>query len=163
MSPISEKLQALSAVSAKLNNATDELNSVIERIEDDVQRSGVGVTVWLGCPSGHPRMIAPSDWRRPHQSDGACDNVKELIDFWAIGFTKFGDTWRIAARRMQQMSGDDDLDYAVESADPVPLVSAPRQVRLEAAEHLESLVEQLTGRAQSMLKNIETAKSLVQE
>lgn len=141
--PISDNLQALSAAASKLNKVMDDLNKALERIEGDILRTGVGVTVWLNVDllgSGVP----------PDQS----------VDYWQLGFTKIQNRWRIAVRRMETTRdrSDPETQSWRQARPALPLASAPRQVRLKAPPHLEALIEELTDTANRLLERVESAK-----
>jgi hypothetical protein len=156
MSPISDKLQALAAAATKLNTATDDLNEMIERVEDDLQRAGVGVEIWLDA------QLMESEWEEEDATAVTIGEMpREFRQFWELGFARAPDKWRIAIRQMQAVRADRVAPYERQLRAPSPLASAPRQLRLEAVELLESLVEALTARAEELLRTVEVARQRV--
>lgn len=151
---IDQKLQAISARAEKLNKATDDLNQTINGIEAKLAAVRVGVSVWLDSLLDEKRSFeeveAPNgEYRTARMRSG-----------WNLGYTKIEDAWRIAAKRCEgeDFNGDCEL---TDSAGAVPLVTAPRAVRMQAAEQLETLLDAILNRMSEYMRGIESAGAVM--
>lgn len=159
--PMRETLDELTRIATALNSETDELNAVIEDIEDELQKAGVGLTAWLNWP------IAESSWTEEY--DQETDRSWEECTAWHLGYDKLADGWRLVVKRvkLRQDPGQEEpsiFDLPTPGApkgEPLALAKAPRLVRMAAAGHLETLMKLLAAQMQRYLKNIVEAKKLV--
>jgi len=155
--PMRKNLDALAQTAATLNSKTDELNQVIADVEHELQDAGVGVTIWLR------RLLEESTTERRYRADD--DEQRWPIDVtfgWQLGFAKIDGEWRVAARQAR-IEDSHEGNESFEERPPVPLLKAPRIVRVEAAPLLEALVEALTERMKSYIAGIEQAKALAKD
>jgi len=161
MAPSNTSVEALAAKASKLNAKTDELNAAFEYLEARLAAANVGVSVWLPL-----RELLDIDHGRPSESTASDDDETWTgsDDGWNIGYTKVGAKWRLAAREERWTYSTDGAektfnDVPIIVSAPVPLVSAPRAVRAEAAGLLDLLIEELTKQVDFYLANIEKAIS----
>ena len=151
MVALSDTVENLSALSIKLNKASDELTGVIETLEKQLSEARIGVSVWLKVP-----II----------TEPFTDGDLECSNDWVIGYEKLGSEWRIVAKlettRKQKTTYGEEEWITLESTQPQPLVQAPRVVRAEAASNLEDLLKALEERMARFLGNIERAKKLAE-
>ncbi len=144
MVPIDEALGELSSLSAQLNKETEVLNSLILDLEKRLAAAKVGVSIWLEA------LLAASE--NGTSSTG-----------WLLGYGKLGDAWRIVAKPITRTwfpIYDDPGEYSFRTenrGEPVALSNAPRIVRVEAAEHLEPLVNEISTKVKGFIANIEKA------
>ena len=155
MVPIRESMQDLSLLARELNAETDSLNGVIQSLEDQLAASKVGVAIWL------PHLL---DESAPTRED---ESREIFTEGWLLGYAKIGDAWRIAVKRVLRVSiidGSRDVvrEDVEDQTPPMPLTKAPRVVRVEAAQHLESLIEALATRVRRYISSIKDAKRLVE-
>ncbi len=147
---LKDAVEKLSAVSAKLNERSDNLNVVITKLETELRALGPGVTVWLSY------VEEDAGWK-------SCDHLSWLLSpntcvddrqqGWGLGYEKIGGSWRIAAEHVEVFVDDDRYDVtALEK--PIPLARAPRAVRLGAIGQLENLVRLLTERVEQCLEDV---------
>lgn len=148
MSPIDDKVRALRAKADELAKRSDDLNRAIEHIES--QLAGVGVSVWL---DQDPEYVIDLE----RDGNGAMSG-------WLVGFAKLGARWRIAARQFDGGRMVPDATYGLgESLDapmteaPIALADAPRAVRIQAAELLETLVTHMTHAVERYIASVDRA------
>lgn len=144
MVPLNDSLQELSVLAGQLNEETDGLNEFISDLEKKIGASKVGVTVWI------------DEMKLLDESAGELEGSKEG---WYLGYTKIGDAWRIAVKRVNELY-DTNREFvtANDLSDPMPLSKAPRIVRVESAPYLEKLVMKLAKRVREHIHNIQIAK-----
>lgn len=168
MAPIEDKLAALHAATERLNAKSDSLNEIIEQLEDRLRQSGSGVSVWLDSRAGYMEL---SGFRRANDDEASGSRATRLTaTCWLLGYCKTGKggdhRWRIAAKRVRveivdPAGYDRDDDDVVDLDEPIPLLKAPRGVRVEAAEHLENLVGALVAKANVLEAAVDKARTLI--
>jgi hypothetical protein len=145
MVPIENALKDLSSLATRLKSETEELNEVIASLSDRLKATGIGVSAWTG------QLLAEKD-----RTEGDI----RVRSGWELGYAKVDDTWTIAVRKTSgQLVGPDEVETWVDE-DPMPLLKAPRNVRVESAEHLERLVETISEKARRFIASIAKAKKL---
>lgn len=152
MVALKDILSEIASVSKQLNEETDALNGIIEGIEASLASARVGVSVW-------------KDFDIAVETFYNDDLGREAEDCWLLGYAKFGDAWRIVARNATRFESVEDGETSTQYRDHeaiVPLVQAPRLVRVEAAGHLERLLEAILRRAERFVDSIGKAKKLAQ-
>jgi hypothetical protein len=164
--PISDKLQNLSAVAAKLNAETDSLNEVIEQLEDDLGKAGLGLTYWL--ENTLTEILACGPKRKIDERDLDADKypgAHSVASACVLGYIKIADRWRLAVKSAELVFSasragfaDDDWEVRDVGQEPIALAHAPRNIRMQAPAQFEALVDGLTSLAESMLEGIELAK-----
>jgi hypothetical protein len=153
MVPISEEVSRLTSVAKKLNEATESHNKLIEKLEADLQKSGVGVACWAECVLVEGPVTT-------FQDENEMGPVLGHQESWDLGYQKLGDTWRIVTKKVicTWPIGDTEKKEWSDGDDaPIPLLKAPRAVRVEAAPFLEQLVRKLREKAELYIKAIDTA------
>jgi hypothetical protein len=160
MVAIRDALREMEKVAAKLNEESDSLNEIIDKVEKSLADAGAGVEV-----DGDAQFR----WERFPLGDGEDGEA-----VYSLGYRRFSNGWRIAAVRtfygkvLADVDTDRWIPYSTSDARPEhvenweiscePLVSAPRQVRIEAFPLLERLVEQINEQMKRYLMNIVVAK-----
>ncbi len=155
--PMRKTLDTLAETAAKLNSKTDELNQVISDVEHELQDAGLGMTLWLAH-----LLDASATERRYRPDDDEQRWPISVTQGWQLGFAKIDGQWRLSARYVRSEETADSVD-AFEERQPVPLLKAPRLVRVEAAPLLETLVTVLTKRMNVYIRGIEQAKALAKD
>jgi len=150
MVPIDTAVLELSSLASQLNKETDSLNDIILDLERRLGSTKVGVSIWLDNS-----LLAET-------GDGFKQNA------WVLGYAKIGDSWRIATKpitrtweRTEEMDHGDLTDFTKDRGEPVPLLNAPRAVRVDASAFLEQLVNELATKVKGFIANIEQAKKFV--
>lgn len=153
MTPVD--LKGLSAVAKKLNQETDALNDVIDSLEIELGKMKLGVSAWTDT------ILGRRDWAE--EQEGSNDWEKYPVyrsSGFELGYAKVGETWVIAVRYVEG-HGTDREEMTWSDGEPTALRSAPRNIRVEAAAHLEELVTAIQRRAEQFIRDIERAKELL--
>lgn len=127
---IARALEELRTVAAKLNAASDQLNETINTYEAALVESGIGLNCWL---------------------------EDEVCSPWELGFAKIDHEWRLAVRELTHT--ETTGGWRTDSGSPIPLIRAPRHVRVAAAERFELLAKVMTERGTKYLEDLECADS----
>lgn len=151
-----EKLDRVSSLASKLNNATDDLNATIAKIEERLK--GIGLAVWVDLTLDERNT-------RAHADDGGDGYYVHTTIAWDLGYAKVGDAWRIAAKRCTgtATTRDGAIDDSVDrewsdDGEPVALVTAPRSVRVAAVKYLDDLLDKIAQQAERFIADVEAAK-----
>lgn len=150
---ISEKLAKIQKRAALLNGKTDTFNATIEYTERALRKSGAGIEFWWG--SG-PKLGL--DIR-----NSTAEHPKERV-YHILGFSKLGAEWHICVKQLHDINTDarDPNDWdQFDDSEAVPLARASRQLRAEAAEHLEQFLEAIYDELGRMEQRIDTANAIV--
>jgi len=150
MTPSRESLDLLFSKASKLNEETENLNSIFLSLQDQLRAANVGVSAWINS-----ELIEPEDEMSEHGD--------RYTDGWTVGYAKVGRDWCLAARTERWIytlveGGREYTDAELVTSGPIELVRAPRSVRAEAAAKLDDLVQMITARVDQFLENIESAK-----
>jgi hypothetical protein len=117
---IAQSFKDLAISAAQLNAASDELARAIAPIDAALKKLNIGVTVW-------------------HQYVGS---EEQNGDYWGrrIGYAKIGGKWGVS---LSIVSGN--VQYTPDDDDPEEWLynDAPRWMRIEAVDHIPSLLEKL--------------------
>lgn len=143
MTPIDEVLAKIRERAATLNEKTDALNVSIENLE--AQLEGVGVEFWW----------TTTQIPDPNSVDRGFAYIDEDSRHYVLGYCKIGDKWRIATKKRATGMLQDTRDVG----DPMPLVKAPRTVRLEVSRHLEEFFKALLQQIDSVHAKLDQALS----
>lgn len=146
MAPIDKSLRDLAALAAQLNERSDALNERIGSIEDQLAQAGVGVTLWL----------------YEHLLDRSTRDKDGEFTAWCLGYSKVDADWRVAVKRVNAREYSPELfgepRVSIEDLDQtLPLLKAPRVVRLEAAPLLEELVQALAVKVQAFIETVDAS------
>jgi hypothetical protein len=161
-----ETLDELTKVAAALNRESDQLNAVIEDFEEQLEKAGVGVTVWLD----ETRAVDQSDRREFYDNDG--EVASQESEARLLGYAKVDGKWRVVVKEVvlkhaggKDQWGNDEVVVVVRehSGAPLPLAQAPRVVRVEAVGHLEALAKTITATMKDHFESIKKAKKLVKD
>src|SRR5260370_25179604 len=150
MVPIDTAVAQLSSLASQLNKETDALSDIILDLERQLANTKVGVSLWL-----ERNLLAETG-----------DGYKQ--DAWVLGYAKLGDSWRLAAKpvtvtweHIEEADHGDLTPFTKDRGEPVPLLNAPRAVRVDASAYLEELVNRLAEKVKGFIGNIEQAKRFV--
>ncbi len=161
MAPNKSSVESLKKLAATLNQETEDLNHLIEELEVALDACKIGVSIWLNVALDQRTSVEVVDRRNGDRDE------EQIREGWDLGYCKVGDKWRIAVKRTRSTSrddttnqlGDEELVWA-DVDNPLPLVQAPRVVRVQAAGLLDDLIQTLHGRVEDFVKDIQTAKNL---
>jgi prefoldin subunit 5 len=137
---LTSSFKQLAVVSDELNSAADELGKTISTVEDALSTLKIGVSAWHKIAGGDdPR--SGSYWRRE------------------IGYSKIGDNWCIAVRRVWGNEYDDEGP----SDETWKFTDAPRWLCIEAVSKIPDLLDELIDRSQKTTANLKTKTAEAQE
>jgi hypothetical protein len=139
---LSKLLTDLEKTAKALNEASARVNTILLSCENKIQSLNLGIEVWLDDIA-----IDLSD-----KSDFEDPSTSSQIAAASLGFAKVQNIWCLATKISPDKS-------KVNS--PIPLLQAPRKVRMGAVELLPRLVRALSQRATMRLAAIQTAEKLV--
>lgn len=143
-SPLSERISAafakLSAISAELNSASDDLGRLVGPIDDALRRLNLGVAHWYTYKS-----IQSVEGRYRHH---------------LLGYAKVGSKWGLA---LSQTEGSFE-DGALYRDEEWLFNDAPRWMRIEAIDQVPELLDQLARKAKesqdSLVEKLEKAREM---
>jgi hypothetical protein len=141
---LSKLLTDLEKTAKKLNDASGRVNNIILSCENKIRNSNLGIEVWLEDD------IDLSD--ETEFEDPAAPRCKSAT----LGFAKVENLWCLATR-LQATA----VTVFGQNPKLVPLLQAPRKVRMGAIELLPKLVLEISKRAAAKLAAIEKAEKLV--
>jgi hypothetical protein len=153
-------IRDLKPVARKLNDRSNAFQAVLKTINEKLNELNIGLEVWTEEPFClGSRSIDYTEERAE----------VAFQDGWDIGYTKIGDKWVVAARELTLTQPvvrgtTERSNWTISSTgDPVPLLSAPRQVRIEAAGEISRLIDFIKTSAERAIKQIEKAEKLAEE
>lgn len=129
---VSESLPSLVATASNLNEASNRLSQLIERIDDALQRLNLGVPAWVQVRSGS--SAAPF-----------------ADDLWSedLGYDRLGRKWGLMLRRVEGNFGKPEPDEENWSFN-----EAPRPLRIKAAAKIPELIAKLDREAKEMVEQV---------
>lgn len=139
--PKQETMAELAAAAEMLNAKTDQLNALIDDFEEALEKTNVGVTVWL------EGMICEKPLGRTD------------VQGYAIGYERCDGKWKVTVRA----EGRNAEGETTMAAPVIALSSAPRIVRVEAVKRFEELAQNLTAKAKEYAVSIDAATSAARE
>ena len=124
---IKNSTQQLPATATSLNSASDLLAKSVNDVDANLKRFSLGVPAWVTFASyGEDPYYHTED----------------------IGYSKIGGRWGIALRTVKgDLRGDEDVEQWLFN-------DAPRHLRVEGADKLPDLLEELIKKAAEMAKSI---------
>lgn len=155
MAPDKNTIADIISLASTLNQETDELNAVIERLERQLGEANIGVAVWLVSVLNRDEIAG-----EPVEFHGTFRDTKDVTG-WNLGYCKIDKTWHIAVRECRGTGWADDESFTwTVTSYPIALVNAPRIVRVEAAAHLDPLLAALKKRMEAFVGSIQRAKKI---
>jgi hypothetical protein len=146
-------LAELTKNAAEFNQATDTINSLIERFEDTLRNLQLGIETWITYPpldSGEDTV----EYGEGETGEGSIDSQ--------LGFTKRAGEWGLAVRNVVYRRDErDDWEFLrVESE--YPLRDASRQLRIAALGQFPQLLRDLNDKVKDVIKKIRAAREFVE-
>jgi hypothetical protein len=124
------RYQRLSSIASELNAATDNLGAAIAGLDEALKKLNLGIPSWYKYDS----------FDRP---DGYYTST-------SIGYARVGSKWGIALKRESGHEQSDDSH----SEDTWLFNDAPRHLRLEAADELPKMIDQLIRDAENAVETV---------
>ena len=146
-----DSVNELSELAAELNQESDSLNeTVIASTNAKLAKLGLGVEAWVGnVEEGDPYF----------RDDDENERWPLHTETW-LGYYRFDRGWELAIKMLvRQQTGDfNNPEVTVTASTPLPLLNAPRDVRVKATELIPQLLDAIRDNAQELLKSIKKAK-----
>jgi hypothetical protein len=152
-------LAELTQNAAEFNQATDSINSVIERFETTLRNLQVGIETWLSNP-----LYSDQGTRDPvNHGEIKMDEVSVRTQ---LGFAKHAGEWGLAVRTAVYGRNADRYGLMgkwelVRLEDQFRLRDASRQLRVEALRLFPTLLSELNRKVEDMTKAIKAARRFV--
>jgi hypothetical protein len=129
---VQSSYQRLTAVASKLNDVSDELGVAINSLDEALKQLNLGITHW-------------------HKFAG---NDHEGGSYWAnyLGYAKIGTRWGIA---LSKTSGHYDAPPEYNKGEEWLFNDAPRQLRMDAVDHIPAMIDALITAAEEAVARIE--------
>src|SRR4029077_7678101 len=168
------ELSELSKLSSQLNRESENVNSVITRVNDALTSMNLGVQTWLTkylwvgdyftptisralFPAATMTDVLAEEENRP-----AAFDVKRSRKAVQLGYAKAENMFQLAVRSItieEFTTPTGDLaERTVNPGDPQPLTKASRNLRIDALGLLPELTDEIKHRVETLLKGIETAR-----
>ena len=159
-----DTIKELSDLSSKINQKSDQLNSIISKVNRKLSTFNLGLEVWLGAP------LSSGPWRPIETSTG---NTAWTHEVTQLGYCRVEDEWQVAIRHANPVheekddydsdeAGEDGLDEGLNAGPPHPLLKAARDTRIRAMSLLPRLLEELKAHTQETLGAIDKAEKLAE-
>jgi hypothetical protein len=128
---VQSSYQRLTAVASQLNGVSDQLGRAINALDESLKQLNLGIVHW-------------------HQFDGG---ENESGAYWCryIGYAKVGTRWGIALRTT---TGHHEAPPDFGSDDWWLFNDAPRQLRMEAVDHIPAMIDSLITAAEEAVAKI---------
>jgi hypothetical protein len=128
--------QRLTSVASNLNAVSDELGKAINVLDESLKKLNLGITSWYRF-SGHE---------------------DECGGFWAnyIGYAKIGNKWGIG---LSKTSGHHEAPPEYNTDEEWLFNDAPRDLRLDAVEHIPAMIETLIKTGEEAVEKIKVKTS----
>ncbi len=145
-----KKFARLEDLARQLNSKSDTLNTLILELEDRLNATKIGVSAWL-------------DVEIQREGPYSHDDEQRRMSAYSIGFCRMKNgEWHIATRKdCWSLNSNNEFEEYIYREEPVPLTSAPRAIRADAARYFDRLVDEIFKRAEAYIENIDTANRLM--
>jgi hypothetical protein len=151
-------LRDLQPLADKLNSSIDEVNAIIQRFQDNLNRTKIGVEAWL------ENAPLTEEVRRDLSS-----NSERYVAYQQLGYARLDDGWALCVRHALYRLTRDELNPTnwiwadqepEEAGAPEPLLRASRAARLAAIALIPRLMDVIQEQASEIIKSIEHAKKI---
>lgn len=149
ISPLAELL----AAAKQLNQASDQVNLELQKIEKALDAANLGLTFWL-----EDKPIDQSDAIGGIEPHDTSEYTSDLV-----GFARVEGKWRLAVKRLRRVSGfyqgDMDCPFAnvFVEGELTPLLKASRELRLNALRVMPDFIAALKEKVVQRVGEIEVA------
>lgn len=144
-------LSELTPLAKKLNEKSDELNTVISTINKKLNALNLGIEVWTSTP------IQSGDYEYDHETEPPL-RYREVV---YLGYAEVGNEWELAVKEVILETRQDDYGRECEdAANPTirSLISASRHLRTAAMDELPDLLDELKRKAEKLISSIDAGK-----
>jgi hypothetical protein len=140
-------LKDLSKLSDKLNKVSDAFTAELKAFETELNDLSLGVDVTVGTPIVHGHLEEVID-----DADGSVKD--QYTENLYLGYGRHGNGWCLLVRKFrdyQDSQGGPTRDVLVHE---YSLLSAPRDIRVAAAEQIETLLERIKDQAKYKIESL---------
>ena len=146
-----KSLERLSQVAPKLNQATDRATSIINRVEEFLSNSGVGMPA--SASLGHREVVVRKDEETGGQTTG--------LELSAVSYDRDRNTGRY--RLLYQTWREDGYGNLMSEEEDVVLAQAPRHMKLEAVGALPELLQAVAESAERAMTTADANAEAVEK
>jgi hypothetical protein len=148
-------LSELSPVAKTLNQKSNQINALISRINAKLLTLNLGIEVWLELNDTGLQFAAADESSRATKY-----RRRDLLGYAQCGKDW---TWQLAVRQEKttyEYNQEERQDEAVcEPGYTTPLLSASRELRIEAIQNMDALLTMLKQHADHIIKSINEAEA----
>ena len=154
-------IQELSELSRKLNQKSDQLNTLISSVNEKLSKLNLGVEAWL---IDAPIITSDyDDW--DYENDCRMEPEREAS---LLGYCEVEGAWQLAVRDVtlvEKQSQYDGHNYeeAKNSRRTTPFLKASRNIRVQAMRLIPALLDLLKASADRLVKGIEEAEKAAEK
>jgi len=147
-------INELSSLARKLNQKSDETNSIITTFNKKLGDLNLGLEVWLENSD-----IEGNEYSRLSQAQNNLRPRQKVVTY--LGYCNVEDAWQLATKTGILIedwdSGCQEVSTELISVTYKPLLKATRQIRVGALPLVPRLLDQIKYRAESLLQAIDEA------
>jgi hypothetical protein len=154
---LGHQLTLLFEAAETLNTASNNINTILQAVEEQLVKANIGLEVWL---TEQGQVLSRSPAERTDEGNTSYTDVE-------LGFAKLHDGWHLAVRHIGVEEGPPDRDgdpsWATSSCEisPYPIAKASRRERIAALRRLPDLIRALHRETAQAIKTIEDAHNLI--
>jgi hypothetical protein len=149
----SRLLSDLSQTAKTLNQESDSINELIGRFEDMLEKTNLGLEVWLTDP------LESVPWTEEDQHTG--ETIGRGSNDIQLGFAKFRDKWQLVTRHATYRRSGISWELSSSSQPHKALREESRERRIAALERFPALAQQMKQAADTAVQTIQRAKKFV--
>ena len=158
---MSDDIRKLKTISARLNESSDSLTSILTQINDKLNEMNFGLTVWLDIPVLSTKLVQPGHFHIKQ-------HVHSLEEREIVGYAKLKNEWGLAVKNVTMAHGHFEGDENSPFSNPIDgevrsLLNCSRDLRTRSVELLPDLFNLLKERAEEVIENLDKAKEFVSE
>jgi hypothetical protein len=148
--PAPNPLAKLLENAKQLNEASNEVNRELKKLEDTLNAAKVGLTFWF-------------ESKPLHQSDTTGDLSSSEYTSVVLGYTRIGGNWCLAVKRLREVSGFFEGDTSCPftnvfmDVEPEALLKTSRDLRLKALQLMPEFLTALNEHIESNIGAIRAA------
>jgi hypothetical protein len=151
-----ETISALSDLSSKLNQKSNNLNKLFASVNDRLSEMNFGTEVWL--LDDPIEATDPNDW-----DDDAGMRTEPWRDATLLGYCEIEDEWQLAVKDTVLVDKISRQGHSYQevrnSRQPIPLLKSSRIIRMKAASLIPSLLDEIKSETQRLLKSLDEAEA----
>ncbi len=176
------RLDDLAALSKKLNEESNQINTILANFEKRLGEMNLGIEAWVrpwGFLGVHSPGLGQGHWTALTIDFSTQDDGEELMNCEVLGYgvplemhasnpkgkeSRYSLLVRKELYYKELSEDDSEPSWVFQGTDStIPLLQASRELRLAALERLEYLVEALEIESQRLLSTIEKGRKIVEQ